>query len=302
MECPVCFTFDEEPKRLACTHTFCITCIKGILVYTRGKYKVTCPVCKSESNIPGGNVSKLQTNSLYHNVQQYSEDYCITEDQFVSCHFCKQSKSVVNIKYCSNCNWDLCITCSIKHTDKPVFHDHVIDSKSSIICRRHYCQFNFYCTFCDTLLCAICVNESICNGHYIKSLSELKLTKSHEMMKLIKELDITTRKSRFYRYEVKKAITLAGETKQILKQHVKHLNDLVNSHGKELLQSLSAFEYECNLYLEQINIKTKENQVYKELILSGREGMAKGIEDLVIMLKLMKSSTITSNEVVFPFK
>ncbi len=159
MECPVCFTFDDEPKRLACTHTICITCIKGILVSTRGKYQVTCPICKGKSNIPGGDVSKLQTNSLYHKVQQHSEDYCITEDEFVSCHFCKQSKSVVNIKYCRDCNWDLCKTCSIKHTDKPMFHDHVIDSKSTIICRTHYCQFNFI-VHCVTNFCVLFVSKN----------------------------------------------------------------------------------------------------------------------------------------------
>ncbi len=113
--------------------------------------------------------------------------------------------------------------------------------------------------------------------------------------------DITTRKSRFYRYEVKKAITLAGETKQILKLHVKHLNDLVNSCENELLQSLSSFEDECNLYIEEVQMNQKEHQVYKEQILSANEAMEKGIEELVIMVTLMKSPTIISKEEVFPF-
>ncbi len=302
MECPVCFTFDDEPKRLACTHTFCITCIKGILVSTGGKYKVTCPICKRKCNIPGGDVSKLPTNSLYHKLQQHSEGYDIIKDEFVTCHSCKQSRSVVNIKYCKDCNWDLCIICSIKHTDKPVFHDHVIDSKSTIICRRHSCQFNFYCTFCDKLLCPMCVQESICEGHNIKSLREVYIPKSDELMNLISKLeDVSNEKSKYYPDDAKKAITLAGETKEVIKQHVHHLNGLVNSRENDLIQRLCTFEDVCNLYIQQVQSKNHENQFSKELIISANEAIKKGMEELVMMVTLIKSSNILTKEIVFPF-
>ena len=62
-ECPICKEMYCIPKMLPCLHTFCLKCIEQ---YGKSNYNecdvMTCPVCRSEFNVPNGDFRNLKTN------------------------------------------------------------------------------------------------------------------------------------------------------------------------------------------------------------------------------------------------
>ena len=60
--CPVCYEHLDDPKILTvCGHTVCKMCLDGIFC-SRPSQQLTCPICRQDTPIPEGDVSKLPTN------------------------------------------------------------------------------------------------------------------------------------------------------------------------------------------------------------------------------------------------
>ncbi|XP_022777917.1 E3 ubiquitin-protein ligase TRIM71-like [Stylophora pistillata] len=62
VSCPVCMTTFTEPKQLPCLHSFCLHCLAGIQRNSGRHDVITCPECRKESQVPGGNLKDLPTN------------------------------------------------------------------------------------------------------------------------------------------------------------------------------------------------------------------------------------------------
>ena len=61
LTCPVCTDNFDDPKILACGHTFCMSCLDEMFASEPDQY-LTCPVCRQVNLVPEGDVSKLLTN------------------------------------------------------------------------------------------------------------------------------------------------------------------------------------------------------------------------------------------------
>ena len=62
VSCSVCMVTFTEPKQLPCLYSFCLHCLEGIQ-RTSGRHDVvTCPECRRESQVLGGNLKDLPTN------------------------------------------------------------------------------------------------------------------------------------------------------------------------------------------------------------------------------------------------
>ena len=51
VQCTVCLDSFKEPKVLPCCHTFCKSCLEGILKRSTRQKTLTCPHCRAEHKV-----------------------------------------------------------------------------------------------------------------------------------------------------------------------------------------------------------------------------------------------------------
>ena len=65
LQCPICLELLSDPKQLSCSHTFCKRCLDNMLTcscQTETVNSLTCPICRSVTNVKHGDVMNLNTN------------------------------------------------------------------------------------------------------------------------------------------------------------------------------------------------------------------------------------------------
>ena len=112
VSCSVCMVTFTEPKQLPCLHSFCLHCLEGIQ-RTSGRHDViTCPECRRESQVPGGNIVDLPTNFRINSLL----DVLAIRDcssTGVKCGNCDKRK--VESFYCFQCCSFWCDECITVH-------------------------------------------------------------------------------------------------------------------------------------------------------------------------------------------
>ena len=51
LECAVCLEQYKDPKVLPCLHTFCKTCLEGLLNKESVVWKIVCPTCRADVEV-----------------------------------------------------------------------------------------------------------------------------------------------------------------------------------------------------------------------------------------------------------
>ncbi|NXK89706.1 TRI59 protein, partial [Formicarius rufipectus] len=62
LTCAVCYGIFEEPRVLPCSHTFCRSCLQGILRSSPGRRSLRCPTCRASTDLPAASLDSLPTN------------------------------------------------------------------------------------------------------------------------------------------------------------------------------------------------------------------------------------------------
>ncbi|XP_062613912.1 E3 ubiquitin-protein ligase TRIM45-like [Saccostrea cucullata] len=137
--CPICFQKFKKPKMLPCSHTFCHSCLEGLIkssCSSATSLGFTCPLCRKFIVAPGtvGQWPLDKWASLFP-PNQFIE-YLIEKGSEVStidCDACvEDGEDVRATNWCKDCRRPFCENCSKMHKKFPAVRDHETVSLSEI--------------------------------------------------------------------------------------------------------------------------------------------------------------------------
>ena len=201
LQCPICLDLMTEPKLLSCSHTFCKKCLTDLLASKAGSNSLTCPVCRSETEVENGDVSNLKTNiplkSLIADVK----------DKGALCEVCETESLAVF--YCCDCEHNMCGKCHEQHGKwKPHKNHKVVNVsdirqgkvvlKKKVLCKNHdqgvENESTDVCITCKKFICLRCrMLDHEKKGHDVQSLEEYNASSTKKIESLLNEADIKTK-------------------------------------------------------------------------------------------------------------
>ena len=115
--CPVCYEYYEEPKDIACNHSFCEKCL--IKLYNSESQKqLTCPLCHKVTTLKNADISALPTNTkLKELVKQKKSSIHIRTN-------CDEKDKSPAVSYCQTCGDFMCQPCHDIHCKWKRYSDH----------------------------------------------------------------------------------------------------------------------------------------------------------------------------------
>ena len=169
LHCKICYEPYKEPKTLVCLHTFCTTCLQKhldsdnsrssrFLLYTR---YITCPLCRSKTEIPTGGVRRLPDNFLVSSLTDVVDRRRV--GKIPPCEICPGERPRLNncaSHKCLDCAKLLCKSCVDLHMTTKVTQQHSlidIEGEKDIECKMHPEEIvRYYCEPCEECICVVC--------------------------------------------------------------------------------------------------------------------------------------------------
>ncbi|XP_072163736.1 uncharacterized protein [Diadema setosum] len=265
LECPICLTLFNQPKSLACSHTFCKECLESIFQTQPNQQSITCPVCRKKTPLPGGDVSKLQTNvplnSLVDEVKINSP----------TCTVCDTDEKPPAISYCQDCGKYMCKSCEIGHFAWKPFSNHEVVPMNEVLSgkvslkRRRKCKTHpsadeeCFCTNCHEYMCSTCgMLEHLQDGHQL----EKAAVHEEKLMKNIKKLLERTKSKKT---TIENHIKFIETQRDEITNMMKGLNNDIDKTYEEYMKLLSARREALKCQVKQWSEKfEKELQVMDE--------------------------------------
>ena len=208
VSCSVCMVTFTEPKQLPCFHSFCLHCLAGIQ-RTSGRHDViTCPECRRESQVPGGNLKDLPTN---FRINSLLDVLAIREcgSTGVKCGNCDKRR--VEGFYCFQCCSFWCDECIIGHNIIRANKEHRVlalkefeyQDIENVLKRPAFCprpghekkELEFFCKKCQETVCSSCVVTAH-DGHVKVLLEEAANESKLQVMSAIESRKAKVQKMR----------------------------------------------------------------------------------------------------------
>ena len=208
VSCSVCMVTITEPKQLPCLHSFCLHCLEGIQ-RTSGRHDViTCPECRRESQVPGGNLKDLPTN---FRINSLLDVLAIREcsSTGVKCGNCEKRR--VESFYCFQCCSFWCDECITVHNLLRANKEHRVlalrdfedQDIEDVLKRPAFCsrqghekkELEFFCKKCEQAICNSCVATTH-DGHVKTLLEEAANEKKLQVMSAIESRKAKLQKMR----------------------------------------------------------------------------------------------------------
>ncbi|XP_072163690.1 uncharacterized protein [Diadema setosum] len=265
LECPICLALFNQPKSLTCSHTFCKGCLQRIFQTQPEQQTITCPVCRKETPIPSGDVSKLQTNiplsSLVDEVKTKSP----------TCTACEMDEKPPAVSYCQNCGKYMCKLCDSKHSSWTPFSTHTVTALSEILSgkvpikRRLKCKNHpnddkeFFCTGCREYVCLRCgMLRHLQAGHHIEEAA----IHEEKLMTIIKELQ---KEAKSKTTSIENHIDFIQTQRNEIANIMRRLNNCIDKTYEEYIKLLSARRETLKCQVKQLSEKfEKELQAMDE--------------------------------------
>ncbi|XP_071510937.1 uncharacterized protein [Diadema antillarum] len=265
LECPICLSLFNQPKSLTCSHTFCKDCLESIFQTRPNQQTIACPVCRRETPLPRGGVSKLQTNvplsSLVDEVKTKSP----------TCAVCEMDEKPPAVSYCQDCGKYMCKACEKSHSTWTPFSIHTIVAMSEVLSgkfpikRRRKCKKHpnededCFCPNCREYTCSKCwMLMHLQEGHKLEeaAIHEERLMKNIEELK-----ERTTSKKTTFETHIEFIETQRNEINTMLRK----LNDDIDKTYEEYMKLLSARREALKCQVKRLSDKfEKELQAMEE--------------------------------------
>ena len=239
LECAICLNVFNEPKILSCSHTFCHPCLKRLLESQLDRKKLPCPVCRKVTDVPGGDISRVQTNIA---LMSLVDD---VKNQQQNCTNCKGSENPEAVSYCQECSKYFCVSCHKTHSDWVGFSDHPVSSMSDVCvgkvvlkrrrkCKKHQQEDEeYFCSQCRRYVCFRCgVMEHERKGHGLVEFAE-----HEESMK--KNIEDLNAKSKRKTATLKRYIAFVREQRAKLNEARKRVDNHVSKANEEAVKQLA---------------------------------------------------------------
>ena len=271
VSCSVCMVTFSEPKQLPCLHSFCLHCLEGIQ-RTSGRHDViTCPECRRESQVPGGNLKDLPTNFRINSLL----DVLAIRDcssTGVKCGNCDKRR--VESFYCFQCCAFWCDDCITVHNllraNKEhralALNDFEDQDIEDVLKRPAFCprpghekkELEFFCKKCEQAICNSCVATTH-DGH-VKIL--LEEAANEKKLQILSETE--SRKAKVQRMRNKiskldescdKIQTQVAKVKRSAQQFAESMIAVIEAKKQEIF---SEADHEAQQYLERLRIQRIE--------------------------------------------
>ena len=134
--CELYTTQAKVPKALPCLHTFCATCLDMCCQKAdENCQEHTCPVCKTNFEIPPGGACDLPTNYLAQDIIELNLFHEQSSDKRSKlCEYpkCKQHQNKESVFICMDCCIGLCAEC-IKSLSNGAHCQHTIEQTGTVL-------------------------------------------------------------------------------------------------------------------------------------------------------------------------
>ena len=164
LKCSICLELYKDPRILPCLHTFCLECLKRLVVDEEDKSTIKCAQCRENHSVPeGGVITFLQNISILLELMEARSTDDKTEK--LVCGSCTSNDPAV--AFCEMCgDLYLCDTCVSCHHRMKILKIHNVIKLDELVdhfmkfasdCPKHVGnQRNLYCKVCDKPVCSLC--------------------------------------------------------------------------------------------------------------------------------------------------
>lgn len=189
LTCQFCLGVLDDPRLLACLHSYCKQCIMCLEIKNMpSMYK--CPECQEKFEIP--NIDDLPPHKIANKKKRDMLLLQRISGEQMKCDLCPvpHKHAAPAIYLCFDCREDqqfICHDCSVNHYNKPELKDHQLEllqtlvetatspngrsaarrtvmirrsSVFSSICPKHGLNLRFFCETCKTSICDDCRSAS----------------------------------------------------------------------------------------------------------------------------------------------
>ena len=319
LTCSHCKKLFNEPKTLACLHTFCEGCLAEHIQKrpsadraetTRENFP--CPLCKREENLPR-DANGVATNMAFKNMVKHLQLEERVRGEDPKCDVCvKEDKAAA---FCSTCNKLLCEKCRESHSSQKATHTHKVvfleDLSSSSAenaplvthytwrCEEHQEQgekdgeapkVTFYCKDCEEMMCYEC-SIVVPHGNHEK-FKAVSVVEEHkkDIKKGEQKVEEVQKEFTHFIGEMKELQRSLGELHRSAKEQIdnrlKEIHDQLEKEKKMLVGKVERiFEAKNRRLQEQITELEEIEKMHKDSRKVVNDTLTVGIPEEVLFLK-----------------
>lgn len=160
--CGICFGMLTEPVTLQCAHSYCLNCIRAQMEQGNvAEGGFTCPMCNMGHDFHRDDLRSMVNNDLAARVLNLTRG----TDNGLTCQWCEEVPATL---HCQDCPYVLCQDCNVavhknsskrSHRAVPLQDAKAARSitKKCPIPKHEEYKLDFYCTRCEELCCAYCL-------------------------------------------------------------------------------------------------------------------------------------------------
>lgn len=294
--CPICLETYDEPKALACLHTFCECCINDYIVRNRNdnthRYGICCPLCRCITPVerngdpPETWAKSLRSNYALKSMIEGKRSGCVPANPDTEHNLCepclKQKHFITATVFCLECNEKQCPECAALHGRFKLMNYHEIVQLENVEkldflqfvqtlqqCHDHSKTIEFVCEDDNTLCCSMC---AVYNHKGCRVLVDIQKRAMEEDPSKFKEelLEIQTKLNL-----ASKHFVVEGEK---LTLQVAEVQDQLRNIREHLLQSFD--QLERTLIYKAMGLQNDKNAHIMEDVQECSD-LASGVEVLI---------------------